>query len=245
MKDIRRCYSKNDSGKSNNGNNSDSGFLGTITQIRQLDFPSFQALVLLYVRASGYQQMRSLGRNSRQGRRQQGGADLVALIAGPDEMRVAIQIRHRKTKVGRQAVDELRGFLLREGIPTGIIITNSEFQPSASRTVRTYPGRPITLVSSWGLAQFVQSVGSSKGLGATTFFESLKKVRIASTISSGNLPQLHRKPSHCREAESETVFGNCSVDWLPASPWLYWLIAGDALLFFLIVLYVFHRWPFR
>ena len=243
MKDIRQRNS--DRNRSGNGSNSSSGLLGAITQIRQLDFPSFQTLVLMYVRASGHQHMRSLGRNSRQGRRQQGGADFVALLAGPDEMRVAIQVRHRKTKVGRQAVDELRGFLLREGIPAGIIVTNSEFQPSASRTVRTYPGRPITLVSNWGLAQFVQSITSARGLRAATFFDSLGKVRLASTIPSQKLLPPGPKRADCLEDQCEAMFGNCTVDWLPASPWLYWLIAGDALLFFLITLCVFHRWPFR
>lgn len=247
MKDIRRCYGKWSSGRSrsSNGSNNSGGFLGTVVQIRQLDFPSFQTLVLLYVRALGYEHMRSLGRNNRQGRRPQGGADFVALLPGPDEMRVAIQIRHRKTKVGRQAVDELRGFLLREGIPTGIIVTNSEFQPSTSRTVRTYPGRPIKLVSNWGLAQFVRSVVNAKGPNAAKFFDSLRKVRLASTIPSQKLLPPGPKRANCLEDPCEAVFGNCSGDWSPASPWLYWLIAGDALLLFLFVLYVFHRWPFR
>jgi hypothetical protein len=44
-------------------------------------------------------------------------------------------------------VDELWGYMLRNSVPMGLIVTNSSPMKSAERAAEAYPGRPIQIVS--------------------------------------------------------------------------------------------------
>ena len=125
----------------------------------RLEFRAFQTCVILWLGAKGYRHIRSLGRHSARGRRRIGGADFIAELPGPSNVRVAIQIRLWRTPVQRRAIDELWGFMLRSGIPSGLVVTNNEFFPAAIKATHQFPGRPIRLVS------VAQLAGSMAGLG--------------------------------------------------------------------------------
>ncbi len=234
-------------GNDNNGRNSNSGFIGRIQGIRRLDFASFQALVLLWLGSQGYRHIRSLGRKSQRGRRSIGGADYLAVASGKDELRVAIQIRHRQTRISRSAVDELRGFMLRHGIPIGLIVTNTEFQRSATKAADSFPGRPIQLISAFGLAQALKSwesqdagSGNDKPGGRRSFV--LRHLRLASTESnSARFRHLSRLPI-CPEPTNSVAdpFGFCSDVDSRSAKLVFFLVAVD-LLALLILLEMFYR----
>lgn len=239
----RNCRNDN----SNNGRNSNSGFIGRIQGIRQLDFASFQALVLLWLGAQGYRHIRSLGRKGQRGRRLIGGADFLAIAPGKDDLRAAIQIRHRQTRISRLAVDELRGFMLRHGITIGLIVTNSEFQQSATKAVEGFPGRPIQLISAFGLAQALHSweapvpeSGYDCRVSRITFV--LRQLRLASTTL--NPSSLRRRPRLpiCVEPTIPVAdsFGFCSDDDSRSAKLVFFLVAVD-LLALLILLEMFYR----
>lgn len=151
--------SRYDDDRSDNSNGSSSVYRALREKISQLDFLAFQMLVWLWLGAKGYRHMLSLGRHSARGRRQTGGADFIAILPNSDRVRVAIGLRHWQTPVQRRAIDELWGFMLRTGIPAGMIVTNGKFSPQAIQASAEFPGRPMTLVSGAQLA------GSLAGLG--------------------------------------------------------------------------------
>jgi hypothetical protein len=115
-------------------------------KLRVLPFRSFQQLVLLWLGAKGYRHIQSLGRHYRRGRRSIGGADFQAVMPGAS-IAVAIGLRHWSSPVSRRAVDELWGYMLRSGVPTGLIITNSTFSMRAIDSALEFPGRPIRFIS--------------------------------------------------------------------------------------------------
>lgn len=127
-------------------------FLLLQKRIEQLDFQDFQKCVFLWLGQRGFANIRNLGRKHPRGRRSVGGADFVARLSGFSDVRLAIQLRHRRTPVLRSCVDELRGYMLRFGVPSGMIVSNSQISRSARRAAAEFPGRPIQLISSNRLA---------------------------------------------------------------------------------------------
>jgi hypothetical protein len=150
-----------DGGNRNNDrdNNNSSVTLMLQRRIDQLSFHSFQQLVFLWLSYNRWHHIRPLGRHHRQGRRSVGGADYVADLPGHSSARVAVQLRHWHSPVSRRAVDELWGFMLRHGIPTGLVVTNSVFSERAQQAVAEYPGRPIQLVSRDRLSEWLRDSG--------------------------------------------------------------------------------------
>ena len=181
-----RRYNDGDHGRNNNRNS-------VYSQIRRrladLEFRAFQQCVFLWLGAKGYRQIEPLGRHFQRGRRRRGGADFIGFLPGSDLVKVAIQVKHWKTPIQRRAVDELWGFMLREGIPSGMIVANNTFFPRTTTAALEFPGRPIRLVSVSQLA------GSLAGLGMTvrpsgfgyvvdeSFFRSLRQLRFASSLA--------------------------------------------------------------
>jgi hypothetical protein len=178
--------SGNNRNSSRNGNSS-SGLSPLAERIQKLPFPSFQQCVFIWLGACGYTHVGSLGRFHRRGRRPFGGADF--LVKAPmTGCRVAVQVRHWRTPVQRWAVDELRGFMLRFGIPSGMIVSNSKFSPRAIQTAAEYPGRPIRLVSGAELAESMEELelGTMRFLHLRipdeSFFRSLSRLQFARMI---------------------------------------------------------------
>jgi hypothetical protein len=193
--------SGNSRNSSRNGN-SNSGFSPLGERIQKLPFPSFQQCAFIWLGACGYTHVGSLGRFHRRGRRPFGGADF--LVKTPmTGCRVAVQVRHWRTPVQRWAVDELRGFMLRFGIPSGMIVTNSKFSLRAIQTAAEYPGRPIRLVSGAELAESMEELelGTMRFLHLRipneSFFRSLSRLQFARMIREA--------PARKTTAKSATV----------------------------------------
>lgn len=179
------------------GGNDSSNELILSNLIRQLSFRSLQTLVTLWLGKQGFTRIRSLGRWAKRGRRVIGGADLIACLPGSPDVYFAIQIKDCQSPIQRRSVDELRGFMLRSGIPSGMVITNSIFSRAVAKAVAGFPGRPIQLVSRFDLASSMTQLGL--GVDAETgeidygFFDNLHSLRFANAPKPiGRL--LHRKP---------------------------------------------------
>jgi hypothetical protein len=193
---------------------------------------------LLWLGAKGYRNIEVLRRTAARGRREVGGADFIAESAYGPHIRIAIQLRHWRTPVQRRAVDELWGFMLRHGIPQGLIITNNSFYPRAMAAALEFPGRPIQLISASRLAGSMAALGlgveaDPRSLAVSEpFFRMLSQVRLG--------PKSFR-PFRIAVSQSAS-FGNCSADGdhiavtppeKPDERRLWWL-----LLFLLVILLV-------
>lgn len=167
----------------NSGSDNSSAFIELNQRILHQPFKPFQTLVVLWLGARGYWQLRSLRRVHRRGRRRIGGADFVVSFPRSD-LRTAVQIRHWKTPIQRRVIDELWGFMLRNGIPCGLIVTNSSFSKRAQQAIESYPGRPIQLVSREDLVTSMLALQLGvKFLGGRTvvdgaFFRTLNDLRL-------------------------------------------------------------------
>ncbi len=169
------------------GSNRDSNsvFIAIRGYLQLLDYKAFRNCVWLWLAALGYQHMLFLGRHHRRGRRASGGADFLVRVNDFSQAQIAVQIRHWRTPVTRQAIDELRGYLLRNGIASGMIISSSDFSRQARKAADSFPGRPIRLVSvdrfaasmmalNMGTKSFGQELGVDEG-----FFRTLRQLRFA------------------------------------------------------------------
>lgn len=128
------------------GSNSSSVFIGLLNEVRSLRFSSFQICVFLWLNSKGFRSVRVLGRRHRVGRRSLGGVDFVAKLPNSD-IEIAVQIRHWRSPLQPRVVDELRGHLLRMGLPLGLIVTTAEVLKATERSSTEYSGRPIQIVS--------------------------------------------------------------------------------------------------
>lgn len=206
----------NDSGSSRNSNNA---FNALLEKVRGLSFLPFQMCVLLWLGAKGFESIRPLGRIHRRGRRAKGGADFLAKAPG-SETDVAIQVRHWRMPLQRRTVDELWGFMLRRGVPLGLIVTSSEVMKSAEKAVWEYPGRPIQLVSCRQLCSSMASLelglrkAGSRWLIDEAFFESAGRLAFASAMGIAATPgpgsrvldgvcRLHGKSGEPRNPDSQ------------------------------------------
>lgn len=168
-----------------NDHNSDSSsvYRALRNQITTLKFSSFQILAVLWLGAKGFRNICSFGRHSARGRRRIGGADYTAQLPHSENGRVAIGLRHWRTPVGRRVIDELRGFMLRNRISSGLLVTSGTFSHKAVQAALELPGRPISLVSGSQLAGSLVGIG----IGADTqgvervdqkFFRSIDSLRL-------------------------------------------------------------------
>lgn len=183
--------------RTNNSNNSrpNSGsnslfYTDLRLRLKKLSFTSFQNCVRLWLGAKGYRDIYVLRRSAARGRRPIGGADFIARSPYSPAIKVAIQVRHWQTRVQRRAVDELWGFMLRQGIPAGLIVTNNSFYPRATAAALEFPGRPIRLVSVSQLAGSLAALGLAvepAGNGwvvSESFFRTLDRLRPASSLAA-------------------------------------------------------------
>lgn len=181
-----------DSSNPNNSrtNNSSNFFYGHLTdRLRKLSFSAFRNCVYLWLGAKGYRDICVLKRSGARGRRRDGGADFIIRSPHESGVRIAVQIRHRRTALDASVVDQLWGFMLRQGVPLGLIVTNSRFNPKARTRSQEYPGRPIRLVSVSQLAGSMAALGL--GIDFTggclsvseSFFRALDRLRFASNLS--------------------------------------------------------------
>ncbi|MBX3117420.1 MAG: restriction endonuclease [Fimbriimonadaceae bacterium] len=184
-------------------------FIALERKVRNLDFPSFQICTLLWLSRQGFSHVRSLGRCHQRGRRKNGGADFVALASQDPQVKIAIQLRHCQTPVQRRAIDELWGFMLRNGIPTGLVVSNGRYQDSAQRAINEYPGRPVQLVSLQDLSRSMINLGL--GIVQTDtwrvlderYFDSLTHLRLAgcSVCTANTEPRVHVRPLAVSQSE--------------------------------------------
>jgi len=170
---------------SNSDRNSSSAFIGLIDKIQQLPFEPFQQLVFLWLGARGFEHVLSTGRHHRRGRRSTSGVDFIATLPGT-RVFAAIQIRHWRNPIQKRAVDELRGLLVRSGITTGVIVSNSKFSKKALESATEYRGRPVQLVGADDLAGSMVELGLGVGRGRVieidqSFFRTLNKLHFASS----------------------------------------------------------------
>lgn len=148
------------SDNSNSKRNSNSGIYGELTtRLRMLNFQAFRTLVFLWLSAKGYRHVQALKRTASRGRRPTGGPDFLALSPYHPRTRVAIQIRHWQSPVQKRVVDEMRGWMLRLGIPQGLIVTRSSFYPGARRAAREMEGKPVVLWPAPRLAGSMAALG--------------------------------------------------------------------------------------
>lgn len=133
----------NDRGSSRN---SSSAFYALFEEVQGLLFRSFLVCVMLWLGAKGFGLIQPLGRVHRRGRRRNGGADFLAKLPN-SEAKVAVSVRHWNTPLQRRVVDELWGYMLRNSVPMGLIVTNSRPTRSTEMAANAYPGRPIQIVS--------------------------------------------------------------------------------------------------
>lgn len=120
------------------------------SNLSHLDFKSFQRVVWLWLGASGYRNLRTLSRGKQRGRGAVGPDFLIQV--GEDGLEVAVQIRHWRSPLTKRAVDELRGVLLRDSIPAGMIVCPANVSTAARNAAASYPGRPIRLIGLESLA---------------------------------------------------------------------------------------------
>lgn len=171
---------------SGNGNNDSNVSKALAYSLSSLDFRLFQTSVMLWLGASGFEKIESLGRRHQRGRRRNGGADFLVLSGGPFGVVTAVQIRHRRTPVPKAAMSELRGYMVLNGIPSGLVVSASKFSPKAYEAARSYSGRPIELVDLYDLAASMAKLGLGVreidgGLVVDpAFFRSLSQIGIAS-----------------------------------------------------------------
>ncbi|HVT12609.1 MAG TPA: restriction endonuclease [Fimbriimonadaceae bacterium] len=225
------------SGRNNNSsgskpNSSSLSYRALTGRVRNLSFVSFQNCVLLWLGAKGYRDICVLKRSAARGRRRVGGADFVAESPHCPSVKVAIQLRHWRTPIQRRAVDELWGFMLRQGIPQGLIVTNSFFYPRAIAAALEFPGRPIRLVSVSGLAGSMAALGlgvdgpSDHPAISESFFRTLDRLRLASSLTS--------KPAAMQYPTDRYGSGPSGLDLVSTTPptrpeepqlW-WWLVLG-------------------
>lgn len=160
--------------------NSRSSFYTRI-KLASLDFKSFQRVIWLWLGASGYQNLRTLGRGKQRGRGSVGPDFLVQV--GDDGLDVAVQIRHWKSPLTKRAVDELRGILLRDHIPAGMIVCPTRISKAARFAAADYTGRPIRVIGIESLADSMEALD----LVSPAFFRSIQALNLGYDQAPGRI----------------------------------------------------------
>lgn len=221
--------------------NSNSAFYALVDRVQSLNFRAFQMCVMLWLGAKGLSNIRPLGRHHRRGRRLQGGAEFLAETSG-SRADVAIQIRHWNSPIQRRAVDELWGFMLRRGVPLGLIVTNSRFMKSAEKAALEYPGRPIQLVSVRQLCSSMAALelGLAKVDSAwildESFFRTIDRLDFAHWISK--LSHVRSTPALGRARPSAGLGGELDHPENRPPTLTVWAFLAAAILTFAVLLWL-------
>ncbi len=190
------------------------------SKLSSLDFKTFQRIIWLWLGASGYQSPQILNRGNRRGRGSVGPDFLVRI--GEDGIDVAVQIRHWTSPLTKRAVDELRGVLLRDKIPAGMIICPSKVSRAARFAAADFSGRPIRVIGIESLADSMMALG----LSSPAFFRSIEAISLG-------LPAIERRKRPRRTVD----FGSSPEGPQPdRAPWvmaslllillILWLVKG-------------------
>lgn len=171
--------------------NSNSSF-SMRSALASLDFKSFQRAVWLWLGASGYRNLRTLARGNRRGRGSVGPDFLIQV--GEDGMDVAVQIRHWRSPLTKRAVDELRGILLRDQIPAGMIVCPSQISRAARIAASDFSGRPIRVVGMESLADSMEALG----LSTSAFFRSIHAMSLGMPAKQ----RIHRRTTQPLDFDS-------------------------------------------
>jgi len=129
-------------------------------RLARLPYYALALLVQRILRQLGYKDVSILGRRYERGRTRQGGSDIRALTETPvGSTALLVQIKRHRTPVARHCVDELRGTILRESIPEGLLVTPSTFSPQAIKAAEAFEGRPVRLLDGAMLARWMIEFG--------------------------------------------------------------------------------------
>lgn len=126
----------------------------------RLTYLSLSLVIQRVLSHAGYLNISPSERRSYRGRYTTSGYDMSALAEEAfGNLPVLIQIKCQKTPVSRQAVDALRGVMLRHGVSQAILICLSRFSPQARAAAATYTGRPVRLIDGMDLARMMVGLG--------------------------------------------------------------------------------------
>lgn len=213
----------NDRSNSGSRPNSSSGIYTQLkSRLETMSFQSFRTLVFLWLSAKGYRNVFVLRRSGSRGRRSHGGADFLAKSPCFPGSKVAVQVRYWKTPLHRRVVDELRGYMLREGIREGLIVTNSTIYPAARRSGRDLEIKPVRLFSSAQLAGSMAALGLGVEKAgeqykiADWFFRGLNQIQLGYSLDDKNV-LVNRKRKQLGQSIAGPHFGDRwpdSITWL-------------------------------
>jgi restriction endonuclease Mrr len=128
-------------------------------RLGKLSYLSLALLTRRLLASMGYTSVRLLGRRHWRGRTEYGGADLSAQWAEPGGAAALVQVKRYARPVSRRFVDELRGAILRQGFPQGVLVTTGEIALKARDAADSYPGRPIRLIDGAEFARLLIQAG--------------------------------------------------------------------------------------
>lgn len=126
--------------------------LSELLRIRMawLPYLEFAMCVARILRHLDYTDIPVPSRLSFKGANVDGGADLRASKKSTFGIEpVIVQLKRYKDgnrSVPRSAVDELRGKLLRDGVPEGVGFTTTAYSDEAKKAAAGYPGKPVRLI---------------------------------------------------------------------------------------------------
>jgi len=125
-------------------------------RLTRLSYFAFAMYVARLLHQMGYTDIPLPARRSFKGPNATGGADLIArrdddLATHP----VYIQLKRYRGphEVALLAVDQVRGTMMRDGVPEGLCFTTFRYSTRAKRAAAGYPGRPVRIVDGDELAQ--------------------------------------------------------------------------------------------
>lgn len=180
-----------------------------------LEFKAFQRVVWLWLGASGYHKLRALNRPRRRGRGSVGPDFLIQV--GEDGIDVAVQIRHWTSPLSKRAVDELRGILLRDQVPAGMIVCPTSVSRAARIAAADFTGRPVRVVGIESLADSLIALGLSN----PSFFQSV------GAMSLGHQDKSRQRLSHLPADFASSSDG-------PGPDRISWILAGVLVLLLIL-----------
>lgn len=131
-----------------------------LARLLRLPYLAYALCVQRVLERIGYEAVRPVGRRHFRGPHRTSAVDLAASLPGPlGSQTVLVQIKRYDQTVARRFVDELRGSMLRNGAPSGVLVTTSRFSGKAREAAAGVPGRPVRLVDGPELAGLMAALG--------------------------------------------------------------------------------------
>jgi restriction endonuclease Mrr len=131
-----------------------------LARLLRLPYLAYALCVQRVLERVGYESLRPVGRRHFRGPHPMSAVDLVASLPGPlGSQSALVQIKRYEQVVARRFVDELRGAMIRNGAPSGVLVTTSRFSGRACEAATSVPGRPIRLVNGTELANLMIALG--------------------------------------------------------------------------------------